>query len=100
MPGTKQEATTKAIKTDATHKPAEIPDVMVTVCMELGRTEETLDRLLEMDEHSIIELDRLVGESIDIRLNGKQFAKGDVVTVGESFGVRVTEILDSGADEK
>jgi flagellar motor switch protein FliN/FliY len=72
---------------------AQMQDMVVTVSMELGRTEKTLDELLEMGEQSLIELDRLVGEPIDILLNGKLLARGEVVTVGENFGVRVTEMV-------
>lgn len=71
----------------------QVEDVMVTVSMELGRSKMTLDELLNIGDQSLIELDKLVGEPIDILLNGKVFARGDVVTVSENFGVRVTEIF-------
>ena len=71
----------------------QLPDVMVTVSMELGRTQATLDELLNYGDQSMIELERMVGEPIDIMLNGKLFARGEVVTVGENFGVRVAELV-------
>jgi len=74
-------------------KVPQVDDVMVTVAMELGRNRMTLDELLNIGDQSLIELDKVVGEPIDILLNGKVFARGEVVTVSESFGVRVTEIL-------
>ena len=72
---------------------AQIQDVDVTVSMELGGTVMTLDELLEVEDQSLIEMERAVGEPIDIKLNGKLFARGEVVTVNENFGVRVTEIV-------
>lgn len=71
-------------------------DVEVTVCLELGRATCTLDELLQFGENSVFELDRTVGEPIDIVLGGRICARGEVVTVGEHFGVRVTEIVDAG----
>lgn len=73
----------------------QVEDVMVTVSMELGRNRMTLDELLNIGDQSLIELDKVVGEPIDILLNGKVFARGEVVTVAENFGVKVTEILSA-----
>ena len=78
---------------EAPVKTPQVEDVMVTVSMELGRNKMTLDELLNIGDQSLIELDKLVGEPIDILLNGKVFARGEVVTISENFGVRVTEIL-------
>ena len=72
-------------------------DVEVTVALELGRASCTLDELLQFGENSLFELDRTVGEPVDVLLNGRVCARGTVVTVGESFGVRLTEILDAEA---
>jgi flagellar motor switch protein FliN len=74
-------------------KASRLPDVPVTVSMELGRTMTTLNEVLSIGEQSIIEMDRRVGDPIDIYLNGKLFARGEVVTVSENFGVRVTELM-------
>ena len=95
-------ATTRKAETEAeADSEAEVPvktpqveDVLVTVSMELGRNRMTLDELLNIGDQSLIELDKLVGEPIDVLLNGKVFARGEVVTVSENFGVRVTEILN------
>jgi flagellar motor switch protein FliN len=70
-------------------------DIPVTISMVLGRTGQTLDELLSLGEQSLIELDKQVGDPVDILLNGRLFARGEVVTVGENFGVRVTELIDS-----
>ena len=69
-------------------------DMMVTI--ELGKTEMTLEDVLALGEQSLVELDKQVGEPIDVMVNGKPFAKGEVVTVSESFGVRITEIIGLG----
>lgn len=70
-----------------------VGDVDVTVSVEIGRSRITLDRALDMGEQSLMELDRNVGDPVDVRLNGKLVARGEVVTVNENFGVRLTEIL-------
>ena len=72
---------------------AQIQDVDVEVSVELGRSTITLDQALEMGEQSLMELNRHVGEPVDVRLNGKLFARGEVVTVSENFGVPLTEII-------
>ena len=77
---------------------AQIQDVDVEVSVELGRTKITLDNALELGEQSLMELNRHVGEPVDVRLNGKLFARGEVVTVAENFGVRLTEII--GRDDE
>ena len=75
-----------------------IRDVDVEVTVELGRTTVTLDQALDMGENSMQELNRRVGEAVDIRLNGKLYARGEVVTVNEYFGVRLTEVIGQGAE--
>ena len=67
-------------------------DVMLTV--EVGRTEITLRDLLRLNEGSVVELDRLAGDPLDIMVNNTKIAKGEVVMVGERFGVRFGEIVD------
>ncbi len=68
-------------------------EVEVEVSVELGRHILTLDQALHLGEHSQIELDKMVGEPVEVKLNGKLFARGEVVTVNEYFGVRLTEVL-------
>ena len=67
-------------------------DVMLTV--EDGRTEITIRDLLRLNEGSVVELDRLAGDPLDIMVNNTKIAKGEVVMVGERFGVRFGEIVD------
>jgi len=72
---------------------AQIQDVDVEVSVELGRTMLTLDQALDLGDNSVMDLNRRVGEPVEVRLNGKLFARGEVVTVSENFGVRLTEIV-------
>lgn len=67
--------------------------VNLSMIIELGRTEVAVGNLLEWSEGSLIELDRVSGEAVDVYINGKPFARGEVVTIAENFGVRLTEIL-------
>ena len=70
-----------------------IMDVFMEMTVELGRTHKTIKEILGMGEGTIIELDKLAGEPVDILVNHKPIAKGEVVVIDENFGVRVTEIL-------
>ena len=70
-----------------------IMDVFMEMTVELGRTKKTIKDILGMGEGTIIELDKLAGEPVDILVNHKPIAKGEVVVIDENFGVRVTEIL-------
>lgn len=76
---------------------AAIKDVSVTFTMRLGRTTAMLQEVLEFGDQSLIELDRLADEPIDILVNGRLFARGEVVTVRENFGVRITQIIHAEA---
>ncbi|MFZ5987430.1 MAG: flagellar motor switch phosphatase FliY [Bacillota bacterium] len=70
-----------------------IMDVPLQVTVELGRTTKLIRDILEFGPGSIIELDKLAGEPVDILVNGKVIAKGEVVVIDESFGVRITDII-------
>jgi len=70
-----------------------IRDVPLEVTVELGRTSKLISDILEFAPGTIIELDKIAGEPIDVLVNGKFVAKGEVVVIEESFGVRVTEII-------
>ena len=70
-----------------------IMDVFMEMTVELGRTKKQIKDILGMGEGTIIELDKLAGEPVDILVNHKPIAKGEVVVIDENFGVRVTEIL-------
>ena len=70
-----------------------IMDVPLEVTVELGRTSKSIKEILEFAPGTIIELDRIAGEPIDVLVNGKLVAKGEVVVIEESFGIRVTDII-------
>ena len=68
-------------------------DVDMQMTVELGRTKQSIKEILGIGEGTIIELDKLAGEPVDILVNHKPIAKGEVVVIDENFGVRVTEII-------
>ncbi|MBE5923692.1 MAG: flagellar motor switch phosphatase FliY [Lachnospiraceae bacterium] len=70
-----------------------IMDVPLEVTVELGRTSKSIKEILEFAPGTIIELDKIAGEPIDVLVNGKMVAKGEVVVIEESFGIRVTDII-------
>lgn len=70
-------------------------DVPLQFTVELGRTQRTIKDVLELGPGAIIELDKMAGEAVDIYVNGKSIAKGEVVVIDENYGVRITEILSS-----
>ncbi len=70
-----------------------IMDVPLEVTVELGRTTKSIQEILDFAPGTIIELDKIAGEPIDVLVNGKYIAKGEVVVIEESFGVRITEII-------
>ncbi|MBR1910549.1 MAG: flagellar motor switch phosphatase FliY [Lachnospiraceae bacterium] len=70
-----------------------IKDVPLEVTVELGRTHKSINDILDFSPGTIIELEKIAGEPVDVLVNGKNVAKGEVVVIEESFGVRVTEII-------
>ena len=70
-----------------------ILDIPVTVSMEVGNTEITIRNLLQLSQGSVIELDRLAGEPLDVKVNGTLIAHGEVVVVNEKFGIRLTDVV-------
>lgn len=73
-----------------------IMDVPLEVTVELGRTNKTIKEILDFSPGTIIELNKLAGEAIDVLVNGKYVAKGEVVVIEDSFGIRITEIIKQG----
>ena len=70
-----------------------ILNLNLEIRVELGKTESTVAEVLEMGSGSVLELDKLNGEPVDLLVNAKQFARGEIIVIGENFGVRVTDIL-------
>ena len=71
-----------------------LENIEVKLTVEVGNTEIKIKDLLRLNEGSVVELERLAGEPLDILANGTQIAKGEVVMVGEKFGIRFTEVSD------
>jgi flagellar motor switch protein FliN/FliY len=71
-----------------------IADIPVRVTVELGKTRKNISEILSMSTGSVIELDKMAGEPVDVLVNGKPIAKGEVVVIDENFGVRITEVLN------
>jgi|AP45_3_1055517.scaffolds.fasta_scaffold199109_2 flagellar motor switch protein FliN/FliY len=80
-----------------TAAPDHLRDVMMKVTIELARTRMTLDEALALEESSVVKLDRLAGEPVDVRVNGRLFARGEVVAAAERYGVRL-EIIDASVN--
>lgn len=70
-----------------------ILDVPVTISMEIGRTRISIRNLLQLNQGSVVELDRLAGEPMDVLVNGTLIAQGEVVVVNEKFGIRLTDVI-------
>ena len=70
-----------------------ILDIPVSMSMEVGRTSITIRNLLQLNQGSVIELDRFAGEPLDVLVNGTLIAHGEVVVVNEKFGIRMTDVI-------
>ncbi len=70
-----------------------ILDVPVTVSMEIGRTQVNIRNLLQLNQGSVIELDRFAGDPMDVLVNGTLIAHGEVVVVNDKFGIRLTDVI-------
>ena len=70
-----------------------ILDIPITIAMEIGRTKLSIRNLLQLNQGSIVELDRLAGEPMDVLVNGTLVAHGEVVVVNEKFGIRLTDVI-------
>ena len=70
-----------------------ILDIPVTIAMEIGRTRLSIRNLLQLNQGSVVELDRFAGEPMDVLVNGTLVAHGEVVVVNEKFGIRLTDVI-------
>lgn len=70
-----------------------ILDIPVTISMEVGRTHISIRNLLQLNQGSVVELDRLAGEPLDVMVNGTLIAHGEVVVVNDKFGIRLTDVI-------
>ncbi len=72
-----------------------ILDIPVTLAMEIGRTQVSIRNLLKLSQGSVVSLDRLAGEPLDVLVNGTLVAHGEVVVVNEKFGIRLTDVISA-----
>lgn len=72
-----------------------ILDIPVTLSVEIGRTKQTIRNLLQLNQGSVVELDRLAGEPMDVLVNGTLIAHGEIVVVNEKFGIRLTDVISA-----
>lgn len=70
-----------------------ILDIPVTISMEVGRSHISIRNLLQLNQGSVVELDRVAGESLDVLVNGTLIAHGEVVVVNDKFGIRLTDVV-------
>ena len=84
---------TVTISEDEQRKLDTIMDIPVTISMEVGRTHINIRNLLQLNQGSVVELDRLAGESLDVLVNGTLIAHGEVVVVNDKFGIRLTDVI-------
>jgi flagellar motor switch protein FliN/FliY len=81
-------------------KTGKIKDVKIPLMVSLGEKEVSVDKLSQIGEGSIIELNKLAGEPVDVLAGGEYIGKGEVVVIDENFGVRMTEILKPDGEKK
>jgi len=74
-------------------------DVPLRITVELGRTRLQLRQVIELQQGSVIELDRLAGDPVDIFINERLFARGEVIVVDDKFGVRITELISPNGEK-
>ena len=74
-----------------------IADIPVRVTVELGKARKSVSEILALTTGAVVELDKMAGEPVDILVNGKLIAHGEVVVIDENFGVRITDIVPGGA---
>lgn len=99
-PGTAQAGELPEFGTTAPSRPANpdlemILDIPVRLSMEVGNTQISIRDLLQLGQGSVIELDRLAGEPLDVLVNGTLIAHGEVVVVNEKFGIRMTDVISA-----
>ena len=70
-----------------------ILDIPVTISMEVGRSDISIRNLLQLNQGSVVELDRVAGEALDVLVNGTLIAHGEVVVVNDKFGIRLTDVI-------
>ncbi|TLE15352.1 flagellar motor switch protein FliN [Vibrio cholerae] len=85
--------TASPITDDERRKLDTIMDIPVTISMEVGRSKISIRNLLQLNQGSVVELERIAGESLDVMVNGMLIAHGEVVVVNDKFGIRLTDVI-------
>lgn len=83
----------KTLSDDEAAKLDAIMDIPVTISMEVGRSYISIRNLLQLNQGSVVELDRIAGEPLDVMVNGTLIAHGEVVVVNDKFGIRLTDVI-------
>ncbi|BEU02706.1 flagellar motor switch protein FliN [Agarivorans sp. OAG1] len=83
----------KPITEEEQRKLDSIMDIPVTISMEVGRSNISIRNLLQLNQGSVVELDRVAGEPLDVLVNGTLIAHGEVVVVNDKFGIRLTDVI-------
>ncbi|MCC2615153.1 flagellar motor switch protein FliN [Aestuariibacter halophilus] len=83
----------KPITAEEKRKLDTILDIPVTISMEVGRSQISIRNLLQLNQGSVVELDRVAGEPLDVLINGTLIAHGEVVVVNDKFGIRLTDVI-------
>ena len=81
------------ITAEEKHRLDAILDIPVTISMEVGRSSINIRNLLQLNQGSVVELDRVAGEPLDVLVNGTLIAHGEVVVVNDKFGIRLTDVI-------
>ena len=81
------------VKSETEEKLDVILDIPVSLSMEVGRTQIPIRNLLQLTQGSVVELDRLAGEPLDVKVNGTLIAHGEVVVINEKYGIRLTDVM-------
>ncbi|ABM00495.1 MULTISPECIES: flagellar motor switch protein FliN [Shewanella] len=84
---------TKPLSSEEAAKLDAILDIPVTISMEVGRSYISIRNLLQLNQGSVVELDRVAGEPLDVMVNGTLIAHGEVVVVNDKFGIRLTDVI-------
>ena len=87
------ESETADLTTEEKRKLDTILDIPVTISMEVGRSKISIRNLLQLNQGSVVELDRVAGEPLDVLVNGTLIAHGEVVVVNDKFGIRLTDVI-------
>ncbi|MGO1297878.1 MAG: flagellar motor switch protein FliN [Vibrio sp.] len=85
--------TSEPMSDDERRKLDSIMDIPVTISMEVGRSKISIRNLLQLNQGSVVELDRIAGEALDVMVNGTLIAHGEVVVVNDKFGIRLTDVI-------